>query len=129
MPDPMHFVHLSGAEFMVLTTYRRTGEAVATTVWFAAVGDRIYVTTQGHSGKIKRIRANPQVALAPSDRVGNLSGPVVAGYARLLDPEEARLAEAALQAKYGGQYESLVRQLPANSVRIFIEVTPGAVGG
>ncbi|NTV65918.1 MAG: PPOX class F420-dependent oxidoreductase, partial [Oscillochloris sp.] len=108
---------------------RRTGEAVPTTVWFAAMGDRIYLTTQGHSGKIKRLRANPQVTVAPSDRVGNLSGSAAVGQARILEAREAEQAEAALRAKYGEQYLLLVTQLPINSVRVFIEVTPAAQEG
>ncbi|NTW97219.1 MAG: PPOX class F420-dependent oxidoreductase [Oscillochloris sp.] len=123
MSELAHFANLDGAEFMVLTTYRRSGDAVPTTVWFAAVGERVYLTTQIQAGKLKRIRATPRVTVAPSDRVGVLSGPAASGQARVLDPDEAGVAEAALRAKYGEQYTILIKQLPGIAQRVFIEVT------
>ncbi|MBX0327188.1 PPOX class F420-dependent oxidoreductase [Oscillochloris sp. ZM17-4] len=118
------FAALEGAEFMVLTTYRRSGDPMPTTVWFAEAGGRLYVTTQGQAGKAKRIRANPAVLVAPSDRVGNVSGPAASGQARILDQGEAECAEAALRAKYGEQYTALTGRMAEGAVRIFIEVTP-----
>ncbi|NNJ10103.1 PPOX class F420-dependent oxidoreductase [Chloroflexales bacterium ZM16-3] len=124
MSDAAPFAALAGAEFMVLTTYKRSGDAMPTTVWFAQVDDRLYVTTQSHAGKAKRIRATPAVTVAPSDRVGAVSGPAAPGQARILGPEEADAAEASLRAKYGEQYVALTSRIPEGSVRIFIEVTP-----
>ncbi len=124
MADPAAFAALEGAEFMVLTTYRRSGDPMPTTVWFAQADGRLYVTTQIHAGKAKRIRGTPAVTVAPSDRVGNLSGPAAPGQARILGPEEAASAEAALRAKYGEQYTAMLTRLPGSSARIFIEVTP-----
>lgn len=126
MADGAYFANLDGAEFMLLTTYKRAGDAVPTTVWFAAVGERVYLTTQIQAGKLKRIRATPQVSVAPSDRVGSLRGPAVAGVARVLGPTEAELAEAAMRAKYGEQYDLMLSRLPGIAERIFVEVTPGA---
>jgi PPOX class probable F420-dependent enzyme len=123
MSDVVHFAALEGAEFIVLTTHKRSGDAVPTTVWFAQVDDRLYVTTQSQAGKAKRVRATPNVTVAPSDRVGVVSGPAVAAVARQLSPDEAKVAEAALRAKYGDQYEAVASRLPEGSVRIFIEVT------
>ncbi|MEI7769684.1 MAG: PPOX class F420-dependent oxidoreductase [Chloroflexales bacterium] len=123
MSDAAHFATLEGAEFMVLTTHKRSGDAVPTTVWFAQVDDRLYLTTQSHAGKAKRIRATPNVMVAPSDRVGNVSGPAVAAVARQLGPEEAQVAEAALHTKYGDQYVAVAGRLPEGAVRVFIEVT------
>jgi uncharacterized protein len=119
-----HFANLNGAEFMVLTTYKRVGDAMPTPVWFAAAGDRVYLTTQIQAGKLKRIRATPKVTVAPSDRVGNLSGPTVAGLARILESDEAGVAEAAMRAKYGEQYDLMLSRLPGIAVRVFVEVTP-----
>ena len=85
--DPAYFAPLAGADFMVLTTYRASGEAVPTTVWFAEVAGRVYVTTNQNLKKVARIRATPAVLVAPSDRVGNLQGPAVSGRARVLGQE------------------------------------------
>jgi PPOX class probable F420-dependent enzyme len=122
MSDATHFAALEGAEFIVLTTYKRSGDPMPTTVWFAQVGDRLYVTTQSQAGKAKRVRATPRVTVAPSDRVGVVSGPAVDALARQLDPDEAKVAEAALRAKYGEQYDAVAGRLPEGAVRIFIEV-------
>ncbi|HNP72126.1 MAG TPA: PPOX class F420-dependent oxidoreductase [Kouleothrix sp.] len=125
--DPAYFAPLAGADFMVLTTYRASGEAVPTTVWFAEVAGRVYVTTNQNLKKVARIRATPAVLVAPSDRVGNLQGPAVSGRARVLGPDEAPAAEAALRAKYGEMYTATTARMdatqPPNS-RVFIEVTP-----
>ncbi len=124
MTDSRHFAALDGAEFMVLTTYRRSGDPVPTTVWFAADDGRLFVMTQGQAGKAKRIRATSQVMVAPSDRVGVVSGPALAGRARILGPDEAGVAEAALRAKYGEQYAAVTARMPEGGVRVFIEVAP-----
>ncbi len=120
--DKRSFAPLDGAQFIVLTTYRRTGAAVPTTVWFAEREGTLYITTGGAAGKAKRIRANPQVTVAPSDRVGNVNGPTVAAYAREAVDEEHTMAEAALAAKYGEQL-SFFRQkrgTPAGSTHLVV---------
>lgn len=125
--DTAYFAPLAGAEFMVLTTYRTSGEAVPTTVWFAESGGTLFVTTNQNLKKVGRIRATPAVLVAPSDRVGNVQGAAVAGRARVLEPGEAAAAEAALRAKYGELYAAMTARMdasqPPNS-RIFIAVTP-----
>jgi hypothetical protein len=121
--DP--FALLAGEEFAVLTTYRRSGEAMPTTVWFAAHDGKVYITTNERAGKVKRIRANPQVTLAASDRIGTIHGPAVPGHARLLSATEASIANEALHAKYGDVYANAIRQMDAggtNGSRVFIEV-------
>jgi uncharacterized protein len=53
---------------MRMTTYRRNGEAVPTTVWFAILDGRVYVFTDLHSDKAIRISNNPFVT--PSNFIG-----------------------------------------------------------
>jgi PPOX class probable F420-dependent enzyme len=120
-----HFSALEGEEFIVLTTYKRSGDPVPTAVWFAERDGRLYVTTQSQAGKAKRIRATGRVSVAPSDRAGNVTGPAVDAAARVLGPDEAGAAEAALRAKYE-QYDAVAGRLPEGAVRIFIEVAPAA---
>lgn len=52
---------LPSARYLLLTTFRRDGSAVATPVWFAHDGDRLLVFTDADSGKVRRIRRNPRV--------------------------------------------------------------------
>lgn len=118
------FAALDGAQFIVLATYRAAGGAVPTTVWFAEREGNLYITTGSASGKARRIRANPQVTVAPSDRVGNISGPARAAHAREATAEEHAVAEAALEAKYGEQLRFFrqKRGTPAGST--YLIVTP-----
>jgi len=54
--------------YVSLATFRRNGAEVATPVWFAALGARLYVVTSGDSGKVKRLRNTPRARVAPSTR-------------------------------------------------------------
>ena len=97
--DP--FAYLQPHEFIVLTTYRRNGRAVPTTVWFAYDQGKIYITTGSKAGKVKRVRNNGHVDMTPSDRTGNLLGePQIAGHAHESRPEERTHARTVLAQKY-----------------------------
>lgn len=100
---PHPFAPLRGQRYVSLTTFRRSGEAVATPVWFALYNGRLYVTTPPDSGKMKRIRNNPEVLLVPSDAFGRekrLPEGAVRGLARDVANESTSAAEAELWRKY-----------------------------
>jgi PPOX class probable F420-dependent enzyme len=92
---------LNGHKFANLTTLRKNGQEVTTPVWFATVGDTIYVVTTQSSGKVKRLRNNPAARLGPSDQRGKPLGQQAAAVGRLLSEGEQAPALAALNAKYG----------------------------
>jgi PPOX class probable F420-dependent enzyme len=71
-----------------LTTYKRDGTPVATPVNLAVEGDHAYFRSYGKAGKTKRIRNNPEVAIAPSTVRGKPTGLEWRGTARLLRGEE-----------------------------------------
>ena len=122
-----YFTALAGAQFIVLTSYRASGAPVPTTVWFAEAQGRLYITTNAQLKKVGRIRANPQVTVAASDRVGNIQGPAIDARARVLDAAEFETAATALREKYGEQYITMTAQMDAAQApnsRIFLEVTP-----
>ena len=96
--DP--FAYLYPAEFVVLTTFRRDGREVPTTVWFTNDNGKIYITTSTTTGKIKRVRNNGRVYLAPSDRVGNVSGERVTGQAHEVPQSEHERVRQLFAAKY-----------------------------
>lgn len=120
---------------MRLTTYRRSGKAVPTTVWFALVEDRAYVFTELHTGKVKRVRNDPRVTLAPSNFRGRPRGEVVDAAARNMDEAERGVADRVLREKYGWQYRvywtvmRLLRRPPLEHV--YLDLRPredGAAG-
>lgn len=92
-------------EFLSLETFRKNGIGVKTPVWFAQEGDTLYIWTVGDSGKIKRIRNNPQVKIAPCKRFGKVTGEWMAAQASVDDSVAAvRHVEVLLSQKLGFQF-------------------------
>lgn len=95
------FPHLQGHRFVSLTTYRKSGEGVSTPVWFAEDSGRLYIVTQGSSGKAKRIRNSGKVRVAPCDQAGKVLGEAQDAQAVLLPESSYTSARARLAKKYG----------------------------
>lgn len=91
---------LGDARFISLTTYRRTGEAVATPVLFVIDGERLLVRTAHDAGKLKRLAHTSRVEVAPCDQRNRVLGSVIAGEARVLGPDAIAPALAKLHARY-----------------------------
>jgi len=91
---------IRGQKYISLTTFRKTGQGVATPIWFGEEGDKLFLMTIGTSGKIKRIRNNNQVKVAPCTVRGKITGPEFAATARLLPPEDHRPARRTINRKY-----------------------------
>ncbi|HXY28442.1 MAG TPA: PPOX class F420-dependent oxidoreductase [Acidimicrobiales bacterium] len=89
-----------GGKYLSLTSYRRDGTAVATPVWFVQEGGRLLVQTDAGSGKVKRIRADPEVSVAPCNGTGHLRGDQVPARAELLAGAEVAHVEELLRHKY-----------------------------
>jgi len=121
------FDDLRPGQFISLTTYRRDGTPVATTVWFAHHGGGIVVGTGSGSGKAKRIRRDPRVTIAAANYRGKLkSDRSFEATARILDGAEKEAAHDALAAKYGLQWGILGRKIDAF---LAIVPTPDDAGG
>ncbi|MEI7770893.1 MAG: PPOX class F420-dependent oxidoreductase [Chloroflexales bacterium] len=96
------FAALGKHQYANLFTYRKSGEAVKTPVWFALSAGKVYVMTSRGSGKVKRIRNNGRVLIGPSDMGGNPRGETIDGVARVLDdPKQEALVKDLLDRKYG----------------------------
>ena len=95
---------LASERYVSLETFKKDGNGVKTPVWAAELDGKLVVVTDGTSFKVKRIRNNPKIRLAPCDRRGNVQGAWVDGEARLIeDAAHAARAHKALQEKYGWQ--------------------------
>jgi len=120
------FEHLRGHKYCLLVTYRRSGEAVPTPVWFGLGTGKLYTRTEADVAKVKRVGNDPRVRVAPCTVRGKPLGPPAEGRARVLDdPGEERDAEAALQANYGlGRrvYEGAGGVL--GTAAVYLEITP-----
>lgn len=127
-------LHNLGSErFVLLTTYRRNGEPVATPVWVLPDAGAAIVTTPEGAGKLKRLRQDPRVTVQPCDRRGNVDAgaPVVEGRAEIItDSAASEAVNRRLARKYGIEFhifmaiEWVVRR--GNSNRVVVRITPTA---
>ena len=87
-------------KYLSLESIRKNGAAVATPVWFAEQDGVIYVYSEAASAKVKRIRNNRQVRIAPCTYNGKLRGDWVPATAKIVDGAEEELAHRLLDRKY-----------------------------
>ena len=95
------FSQFEGEKYLNVETYRKTGQAVATPVWFAQDGGLVYIYSLADAGKVKRIRNNPRVRVAPCDMRGKLKGEWEGARARIVQGEETAKGHRLLDQKYG----------------------------
>jgi len=120
------FSTLRGHKYCLLSTFRKNGEAVPTPVWFGLAEGKVYIRSEAAVGKVKRIRREPHVHIAPCTFRGRPLGPSTEGHARILTPDESERAEHAITANYGLQrrlYEGTVSRLLYREL-LYIEVAP-----
>jgi uncharacterized protein len=111
---------------ILLTTYRRDGTPVGTPVNVAVDGDRAFVRTWDTAWKVKRIRNNPEVEVAPSTVRGKPTGPAIRAHAKVLSGDESAYAGGALARKYPilqGLLVPLIHRLRRNET-VHIELRP-----
>lgn len=122
MTDVQRAAELLGrSAYVLVTTSRRDGRLVPTPVWAAPLGDgRLVLVTQDTTGKVKRIRREPRVLLAPCSNRGKPYGRPVEGTAELLDGRQLPEVERTLAAKYGVRFQvvNLVEGLLQRSGRM-----------
>ena len=104
----MGFETFAKHKYLNLDTVKKSGEGVKTPVWFAADPSvplvaseaKLYVYTIGVSGKVKRIRNNPRVRIAPCNASGKLLGDWVEARAEIVTGAEAEKGMQLLNKKY-----------------------------
>lgn len=98
----INLTQFNGQEFLSLETFRKNGIGVKTPLWFAQEGEHFYVWTMTESGKVKRIRNNPQAKIAPCKRMGEVTGEWVTAEATIDNSAAAvRHVEQLLRQKLG----------------------------
>jgi uncharacterized protein len=91
-----------GRRQLLVITFTRSGRRVPTPVWAASDGELLYFCTRQDSGKVKRLRADNSVLVAPCTPRGRPLHAPVPARARLLPPSESAAAEELLAAECGG---------------------------
>ncbi|WP_327588097.1 PPOX class F420-dependent oxidoreductase [Nonomuraea sp. NBC_00507] len=84
-----------------LTTYRASGEAVPTPVWFVCHDGALYIKTGAHTGKVRRVQRNPRVTIAPSTSRGTPRGADLPALAEDVGQKVPAAVHAAFLRRYG----------------------------
>lgn len=92
---------LAHERYISLTTFKRDGTAVSTPVWVVSDdGLRLLVWSGAGTWKVRRVRRDPRVLVAPASFRGEERGERLAGRARVVDDPGLDLL---LEHKYGWQ--------------------------
>jgi PPOX class probable F420-dependent enzyme len=120
------FESLRGNKYALVVTFRRSGEAVPSPVWFGLDDQgRAYLHTMRDAGKVKRIRNDARALIVPSNARGKPTGPPRAGKARVVPEDEWPHAEAALADAYGVGRKIYQRTLgDAGDLGTYVEISP-----
>lgn len=116
-------------EFLSLETYRKNGQTIKSPMWFAQDNDALYLWTMADTSKVKRIRNNPNVNIAPCKRMGEVTGEWMTAHATIDDsPIVVAQVEAMLLKKIGlffriFRFIDAIRDRQKNSHRICIKLT------
>jgi PPOX class probable F420-dependent enzyme len=91
---------IRGQSYISLTTFRKNGVGVPTPVWFGEKDGKMFVMSRPDAGKVKRIRNNPEVRIAPSTIRGKVKGPGYSATAKILPPSAWADARKLINEKY-----------------------------
>lgn len=91
--------------YLSVTSFKRDGSGVATPVWFASDGERLFALTDLHSPKVRRIRHDPHVLVASCRADGKLRREPVSAHAEVLSSTaELGRVQGLLLARYRISY-------------------------
>ena len=93
--------NLHSKKYIVLETYKKTNQPVKTPVWFVIHNELIYVITRDKTGKVKRLKNNQSVKIAPCTFFGKPTGNWILGNAKFVTGEEFKIALELREKKYG----------------------------
>ncbi|MFI4984842.1 MAG: PPOX class F420-dependent oxidoreductase [Solirubrobacterales bacterium] len=120
-------VDIAASKRTLLVTYRGDGTPVPTPVWAAEEAGRLYVRSERSSGKVKRLRRDARLLVAPCTVRGEPLGAPLEACARVLAAEEEPLAERALAARYGPGRALFERAMDMLHVDMcYLEILPRA---
>lgn len=121
---------LARERYLNLATFRRSGAEVKTPIWFASDPQdprRLWMYTNGKSGKVKRIRNSGRSRVAACNARGRVHGPWLEATSRIeSEPRQVARALDLLVQKYGWQARLLLVGARLGNTwkdRIILEVT------
>lgn len=120
---------ITAGKYVSLTTFRKDGTPVATPVWFALDGDRLVVQTPAGTGKLKRLRRDTRVLVAPCDLRGRVpaAAPRAHGTAEIIhDEAESTRLQGLLRRRYGLVYalaSAVIRPRGGAAADVLLRIT------
>ncbi|MDH3204056.1 MAG: PPOX class F420-dependent oxidoreductase [Nitrosopumilus sp.] len=97
----MFLQSLEDVKHLSVETYRKNNQAVRTPVWFVIHNETIHVITRDKTGKVKRLRNNPSVKVAPCNFFGKPHGNWISGNAKFVTGDEFEKVLRLRRKKYG----------------------------
>jgi PPOX class probable F420-dependent enzyme len=91
----------TNAKYISVETYRKSGQAIKTPVWFVVYDDLIHVITREKTGKVKRLRNNPKLKFALCNFSGKLLGDWHSGNVEFVSGKEFEKVLELRRKKYG----------------------------
>ena len=101
---------LADEKFVSLTTWKKSGEKVASAMWLARDGDALVMWTPADSWKVKRLRRDNRVELTPCGRTGKVNGDAETIYGSAIvdvDPAEPARVKELIKTKYGFEFHMI----------------------
>ncbi len=93
---------LESGKYLSFATLKKSGDWVATPVWFAPLDGHYYLFSAGDAGKVKRLRNFADARIAPCTVTGALTGEWMETQAVVLEtPADEATPLKALHKKYG----------------------------
>jgi PPOX class probable F420-dependent enzyme len=99
--DEVSLDTLGSGKYLLITTYRKTGTAVATPVWVVRDQDALGAWTAADTGKVKRIRNRADVLVGPCDMRGRPTGDQIPATAEIVDEAATARYRQLIAQKYG----------------------------
>jgi PPOX class probable F420-dependent enzyme len=128
-PQGKDFTGFDKTRQILLVTFKRSGEAMLSPINHGVADGKIYVRTDGSTGKVKRINNNPRVVVVPSSLRGKPKGQAVAGVARILPESEHAHADKVIAGNWSLPMKLFERSLDKGSAAFdipttYIEIAP-----
>jgi PPOX class probable F420-dependent enzyme len=93
-------------QYINLETYKKSGQAVQTPMWFINYNDAIYVSTSRDSAKVKRLRNNSHVRIVPCNFIGCTNGEWVEANTHIVNSSQSEKVNKLLKQKYDLQQQT-----------------------
>ncbi len=112
-------------KYINLETYKKNGKSISTPVWFVIENNLIFVVTRSSTGKVKRLKNNPNVRIMPCGFRGGSKGEWVRGTAKFAEFREFARIVNLRNKKYGitAKLASLFTLRKGKFIVISIQIT------